>query len=53
MLSSEWKSCSNCPPPCGAVPARVYLLWVSQLQGGCHHIRWNLSSELSHRQWDN
>jgi hypothetical protein len=25
MLSSEWKSCPNCPPPCGAVPLRLFM----------------------------
>ena len=31
MLSSEWESCPNCPPPCGAVP-------VPPCAEGCHFL---------------
>jgi hypothetical protein len=30
MLSSEWESCPNCPPPCGAVPKVICFLLIRE-----------------------
>jgi hypothetical protein len=48
MLSSEWESCPNCPPPCGAVPIPLKRLadtyHVSIL--AVHHLRKTSSSDV-------
>src|SRR5712664_4962627 len=48
MLSSEWESCPNCPPPCGAVPIPLKRLadtyHVSIL--AVHHLRKTASTDV-------
>jgi hypothetical protein len=53
MLSSEWESCPNCPPPCGAVPSFVHLHeaahkgWESATTQKHHHFRKTLLMEMA------